>query len=85
MEKYQAPHEKLSEEEIKKEIDFLLNSILMFKKKWTNFDWQIDEFIEKQEESIFKLRRHFSPEKTTIMKLSVKELSELTKDEIWEK
>jgi hypothetical protein len=45
MKKFQAPHEKLTEEEIKEQVESLLSSILKFKDKWKSYDWEIDEFI----------------------------------------
>lgn len=77
MKSYQAPHEKLTEEEIKEQVESLLSSILKFKDKWKSYDWQIDEFIEKQEAMIFKLRAHFFPEKTSIMELSMDEITKM--------
>ena len=80
METHPAPHEKLTEEEIKKEIDKLLSNHLKLKNRWEASDWEVHEFdlfIKNQEESIFKLRRHFSPELTTIMKVSIAELSDM--------
>jgi len=76
----QAPHEKLTDEEIKKEIEKLLSNHLKLKQRWNASDWEVhefDEFMKIQEQMIFKLRRHFSPEFTSIMKVSLKELSEM--------
>lgn len=77
MHKFQAPHEKLTEEEIKLEISKLLSNHLRFKSKWDDYDWEIHDFLKNQEESIFKLRRHFNPELTTIMRISIAELSDM--------
>jgi hypothetical protein len=77
---YQAPHEKLTEEEVKREVENLLSNHLKFKNRWNASDWEeheFDKFIKDQENMIFKLRRHFFPEKTMIMQVSVKELSNM--------
>lgn len=75
-----APHEKLTDIEIKEVIENLLRNHLKLKNRWDASDWEVhefDEFIKNQEGMIFKLRRHFSPELTKILKVSVKELSEM--------
>lgn len=80
MEKLPAPHEKLTEDEIKKEIEKLLLNHLKFESRWEASDWEIhefDDFMKIQQEIIFKLRRHFSPELTTIMRLTLGELTEM--------
>ena len=82
MEKFQAPHEKLTEEEVKSEIDKLLTNNLNFKErcKSSNFnDNECFDFIEKQQSSIFKLRRNFSPELTTIIRVSINEMADMMK------
>lgn len=83
MEKYQAPHEKLNEEEIKLEIEKLLSNHFKFRNRRESSDWEIndfDQFMKNQEESIFKLRHHFSPEKTSIMKITLGELTNMMKE-----
>lgn len=80
MEKFQAPHEKLTEPEVKSEIENLLSNHLKFKNRWNASDWEeyeFDKFMQNQEEMIFKLRSHFSPELTTIMRVTLKELSQM--------
>lgn len=80
MEKQQAPHEKLTDEEVKEEIENLLKSHLKLKGRWDASDWEVhefDEFMKEQDHIIFKLRRHFSPELTTIIKLTLGELTEM--------
>ena len=75
-----APHEKLTDAEVKQVIENLLSNHLKLKNRWDASDWEVhefDKFIKNQEGMIFKLRRHFSPELTKILKVSVKELSEL--------
>lgn len=87
MKKFQAPHEKITEQEIKEEIEKLLSNHLKFRNRWNisdlgiyepDFDiHEFDEFMKNQESSIFKLRRHFCPEKTTIMQITLGELSNI--------
>ena len=80
MKSYQAPHEKLTEEEIKEQIESILSNHLKFKDRWEASDWEeyeFHKFMENQESMIFKLRRHFSPEKTTIMQISLAELTKM--------
>lgn len=80
MKTYQAPHEKLTEEEIKEQVESLLNNHLKLKNRWQGSNWEeheFDIFMENQEIMIFKLRRHFFPEKTKIMQVSIAELAEM--------
>ncbi len=75
-----APHEKLTNLEIKEVIENLLRNHFKLKKRWEASDWEVhefDEFMKNQGDMIFKLRKHFSPEFTKIMKVTLKELSEM--------
>lgn len=83
MEKIEARHEKLTDEEIKIEIEkilYCIHKIVHIPISREN----LDEHARQVEESIFKLRRHFSPEKTSIIQVTSRELSELMRqrDEI---
>lgn len=73
----QAPHEKLIDEEIKSEIEKLLSNHLNMKKKWNQYETDFQELFDKNEEIIFKLRRHFSPETVSIMTVSISELADM--------
>ena len=78
MKKYQAPHEKLTEDEIKSELEIILSKILkMINHFFYEDDSEFKKFINETQESIFKLRRHFCPEKTIIMEVTSSELADL--------
>lgn len=70
METIQAPHEKLTDKEIKVIIRCLCFSIHLLKKG----DTKMIESIEKDADA---LNKHFNPENFSVMKVSIKELSEL--------
>ena len=60
MKKYQAPHEILTDEQIKENIETLLIKLSCFEKRWNASDWEVwefQEFIKGLEETLFKLRR----------------------------
>lgn len=76
MRKVVAPHEKLTDDEIKSEIENLLKNILILREYLVDNE-VINEVYNSSEDSIFKLRRHFSPEKNFILKVSISELSDL--------
>ncbi len=80
MEKLPAPHEKLTEEEIKSEIEDLLSNHLKMRKKWNGYNDDLGEIFDSNEEIIFRLRRHFSPELTTIMRITLGELTDMMKE-----
>ena len=70
METTQAPHEKLSEKEIKVIIRCLCYSIHLLKKG----DSKMLESIEKDAD---RLNKHFNPENFSVMKISIKELCDI--------
>jgi hypothetical protein len=77
MEIHPAHHEKITDDEIKAAIEVLLKNTLHMKKKWGSHDKSLYEFFKTSEFFIFKLRRHFSPELTSICKMTLGELSEM--------
>lgn len=83
----QAPHKKLTEEEVKSEVESLLSNHLKFKNRWEASDWEeheFDKFMMNQQDMIFNLRRHFSPETVSIMHIPLGELSDMLSN-VWDK
>lgn len=73
METEQAPHEKLNEEQIKQMICDLQLDII-------NLESFCIESIYNIEQSIYKLKRHFCPEKFQVKKVSMGQMMELMKE-----
>jgi hypothetical protein len=82
MEKLPAPHEKLTDKEIKDTIEVLLRNNLFMKNKKSEFNYDnlLCDFLDTQENIIFKLRSHFSPELTTILRITLGELTDMMKE-----
>ena len=70
MKVYPSPHEKLTEEEIK-------NIIIDLEHIHNNMSMQMKTYMELFEENISKLNHHFFPERFSIAKVTVGELSEI--------
>ncbi len=66
------PHEKMSDDEIKASICNIQSYAIAGQQKHPNLAYF--DYIEKL---ATKLKRHFCPEKFSVMKVSVKELSEM--------
>ncbi len=70
MKTFQAPHEKLTEDQIKEIFTMIEKNHYMMKKCF-------EAYVEVYEKYNLKLRRHFFPEGHKIMQVSVKELAEM--------
>lgn len=73
METYQAPHQKLSDEQIKEYICDLVVELHEMKLHFI-------EQMESAEAMLEALKRHFCPEKFHMAKISIKEMSEMFED-----
>lgn len=70
METKQAPHEKLTDEEIKELVSDLTVEVYEIKQHFL-------EQLEVIESYVYKLKKHFCPEKFQIMSVSIKEMSDM--------
>lgn len=67
---YQAPHEKLNEDELKEIFGMLEKNHYMMKKCF-------QAYVEVYEKYNIILRRHFHPERHKIMEVSIAELAKM--------